>query len=126
MISTALKYREYFTNQNVRHRKYKTVKLVNADECQQVTFIELLNKWQSTGYFEWEDQLIRMFMDAVEKAKESDSKEADLTELFSCEVAVWGRHGKVWLKQKKIHEHILPSFLIVKEDEKELKLKLIT
>ncbi len=101
----------------------KKVTLVNVDDCEnKLNANDLLNEWKESGHVEWEALLAYWFTSQVVDAIKRREKTADITVLFDRDLTMT-IPGKVFTREE-IYAHIIPSFDIIEETDKELKLSL--
>lgn len=102
------------------YRTFKKVTLTNVEDCKgrlNVTAVQLaLN---GTGHAEWETLLAVNFVKDVSKALENNSSEADISNIFSCDLLA--SRGRVF-SQKEIYDHLIRFFKIIGETDDELRL----
>lgn len=100
---------------------FKKVTLVNPHECKNLTTGDLYYAWKGTGHFEWEELLIKWFIEALKEATEEKRTKANISMLFNNDLLAAGMET---FRTEDIYKHLLASgtFEVVEESEIELQL----
>lgn len=108
-------------------KPYKKVILVNVEDCKdRITVNHVRARLMGMGWFEWEDLLSNLLVEAVVDALNQGRKEADVTKLFACELIGEDRLGK-WTKPQYMVESFLMGrlFECMEENEERMYIRII-
>lgn len=110
----------YGLNENVRmytpysgkpiriERPYKKVMLVNVGDCKdRITIWHVCHRLQGIGWFEWEDLLAHWLVQAVVDAVQEGKEEADISQLFTCDLRGDDYMGEFVKSQEKVIDFLM-------------------
>lgn len=117
VLPIVLRSGDYYWSERISHKK---VILCNPKDCDKLTIWTVVSAWGGTGHLEWDFLLAGWFINAIQTALEAET-EADISMLFCRDL--FARNDKVYTSEQ-VYEHLLPSFEIIEENEKELRLNL--
>ena len=99
----------------------KRVLVINLEECEnRITVREVRNRLMGSGWSEWEVLLANMLVERIANSIENDLDEADITDIFSCELYGESFSGGSFTKpQSKVQEFLLGRIFCIAEDNAE-------
>ena len=106
-------------------RNHKKVILCNADQYTHVTDSDVAGALMGMGLCEWEYYMGRLFTGAVASARAQHNKNADITEMFGCQLVGVDLHtGPYHKTQESVIAFLMEKlFDKVSENENELNVK---
>ena len=105
-------------------RSHKKVTLCNPMDYNHVTDGDVASALMGMGLCEWEYYMGRLFTKAISAAKEQNNDTADITVMFSCDLAGVDDIGKYTKEQKSVNAFLMAKlFECVSDTEEELKVK---